>query len=293
MISSMTGFSSHEVISGGYRAVVEMRTLNNRFLDIYVKIPRKYAEMENDIKSHVKEEISRGKVDIIVNIEGVKESVEDVRANIGLIKKYIDAFQTIEKQLKIEIPLNPENILNIDDAFEQTISKEQYEKIKIVVLKAVRGAIKKLKQHKTAEGKNLLEDFKKRITLLAGSVKTIKTIFGERHDEDLQALKDRIHKILDDIEKIDSQRLEFEAALLAEKFDISEECVRLDSHIKIFKSTLSQKGTVGRRLDFILQEMNREANTISSKSNNFDISKEVVRIKEEIDRLKEQIRNVE
>ena len=293
MLTSMTGFSRYERKAKGFTVLVEMKSLNNRYLDIIVKLPRRYGAIEEAVRDTVRTGISRGKVDVFISIDGLSDTVDDITINLPLAKKYIDGFKTLEKTFSIPVSLGPESLLTIDNIFELKVSETQIQFLHDLILKTVRGALKGLQKHRREEGKNLLKDFYIRLTSISGSLRSIQKIFGSRFKDDHENLRKRIVATLENIEKIDPRRLEAEAALMAEKFDISEECVRLDSHLKMFKSSLSENDAVGRRLDFILQEINREANTMGAKSNNVAISQEVVRIKEEIERLKEQVRNIE
>jgi len=289
----MTGFSRYELTEKGCHIVVEVRSLNNRFLDIFVRLPHKFSELENKLKNIVRNELYRGKIDVIITVIGLDEPIEKVSVNLPLAKQYFEAFQMLEKAFNVPVSIKPEDLLKIENLFEYAISEERFAWVEILVQKTLKGAMRELKKHKSEEGRNITVDFRQRLNIISNSLKNIRKTFGTRHKEDFKQLKTRISKVLKDVEKIDSQRLEIEAAIMAEKFDISEEIVRIDSHLKMFRNSLSSNSSVGRRLEFILQEINREANTISAKSNNVLISQEVVRIKEEIDRLKEQVRNIE
>jgi len=293
MLVSMTGFGRCESTLDGLRVVVEMRSLNNRYLDIFIKMPRKFNTFEDELKHMVRSELSRGKIDVSVNIEGLTDTIEEVSINLPLAKQYFDSIKVLSGQFDQPIELKAENLLTFEGIFERTMSEKQAMTIKKLVSKTLLGALKELKKHKREEGRNLTADCRKRLDRIAAAVKNIRKLVKERHAGDYEHLKKRIVKTLEEVEKVDPRRLEMEAAIMAERFDVSEECVRLESHIKLFKASLQSSGSVGRRLDFILQEINREANTISAKSNNFNISEEVVRIKEEVERLKEQVRNVE
>lgn len=293
MVSSMTGYSRCETNSKDCTVIIEIRSLNNRYLDIYIKLPRRFSEFENEFKNTVRDELSRGKIDVSITLANLEESDQNITFNKSLALKYIEVFKSIEDTFDVPITVKPEDLLKIDDLFEFSTSSEQNERIRIQIQRSLKTALKDLKRHRREEGNNLASDLKKRLNFIENSVKNIKKIFKTRHKEDFQKIKSRIAKIVDAFETIDPQRMEIEAAFIAEKSDISEECVRIDSHLKMFRNSLKHNESTGRRLDFILQEINREANTISAKSSNVDISQAVVRIKEEIDRLKEQVRNIE
>ena len=293
MITSMTGFSRYELTEKGCQVVVEIRSLNNKFLDVSVKLPRRLTEYEDDLKKIVHQEISRGKIDVTVSLGGLDEIVQKVAVNAPLARQYIKAFKQLEYECGTPIAVKPEDLLKIEDLFEYSISNKQLQWVKSVVEKSLKKALKELKKHKQEEGKNLIKEIRSYIRSIAHSLKKIQKIAKSRHTEDYKQLRERIIKLVQDTEMLDQRRLELEIAIMAERFDVTEECVRIESHLKLFIDALASSGTVGRRLDFILQELNREANTISAKSNNVAISQEVVHIKEEIERLKEQVRNIE
>ncbi len=293
MISSMTGYGRAENTVNGCTVVVEAKSLNNRYLEIYIRMPRKFTSFEEELESIAREELSRGKVNFIVSIEGLFRSMEELSINLPLAEQYMNAFKELEEKFNTNSNISPEHLLKVEDVFEWTMSEDNEEKLRKSIVKTFKNAVMMLKRHKREEGKNLIVDFRERLKKLSDALKNIKAAVKDRHIEDYDNLKKRIKKVLRDLERIDPERIEVEAAIMAEKFDVSEECVRLDSHIKMFRETLKSGDVVGRKLDFILQEMNREANTISSKSNNFQIAGEVVIIKEEIERIKEQLRNVE
>jgi len=293
MISSMTGFGRGESSAYGVSVNVEARSLNNRFLEVWVKLPRKFISFEEELVKISKDTFSRGKVDFTIIIDGINESMQELEVNTLAVDQYISAFKKIEKKIGSDFGFKAENLLQYDDIFVWSIPEGSKDKIRKLVVKNFKKAVSELKKHRTEEGKNLAKDFAERLKRISQLIVIIRQLVEERHLEDYEKLKQRLLKVLNDVEKIESERTAIEAAYMAEKFDISEECVRLESHIKLFNNAMKRGGVVGRKLDFILQEMNREANTISSKSNNFTISKEVVEIKEEIDRIKEQVRNVE
>ena len=293
MISSMTGFSRYEKTTRECRVAVEIRSLNNRFLELSVRLPRKFNAFEDELKNIAGKELSRGKIDITVSIDGLGESIQGVTVNLPLARMYFKAFKSLEKACGMPVSVKPEDLLKIEDLFEHSLSDERLVWVKKSVQKTLTGALQGLIKHKREEGRNLAKDLKQRLSVIGISLRAIRKIFNSRYKEDLNELRNRISRVLKDVEKIDPQRLEIEAAIMADKFDISEECVRIDSHLKMFRNSLNSKAAVGRRLDFILQEINREVNTIGSKSNSVRISQEVVRIKEEVERLKEQVRNVE
>ncbi len=293
MISSMTGYGRAEANYEGCSIVVEARSLNNRYLEIFIRQPRKFGSFEEDLEKIAKENLSRGKVNFNISFEGLYSSLEELSINMEVAEQYYKAFMQLGDKFNSEVTITPEHLLKFDDVFEWNFPEDKKEKLKKHVIKAFKECVKNLKKHKTEEGRNLAKDFKTRLKNIEAALKIIKKNVQNRHVEDYENLKKRILKLLNDIDRIDPDRMAMEAAFMAEKFDINEECVRLESHIKMFRDVLREGGIIGRKLDFLLQEMNREANTISSKSNSFDIAKEVVIIKEEVERIKEQIRNLE
>ncbi|MFC1477113.1 YicC/YloC family endoribonuclease [candidate division KSB1 bacterium] len=293
MLVSMTGFGRRELVENWCKVVVEARSVNNRYLDVFVRMPRKFNSIEDEIKDVVRAQFARGKIDIVVVIEGIKNVIEGITINTALARQYFNALETLKEEFNQPIELKPENFLLFEGIFERSLSEEQSRFLKKLVMKTLKVTLADLKKHRREEGKNLTIDCRMRLDRIAESVKMVRKRVKERRNKDFETLRNRILKVVQDIDKIDPRRVEMEVAIMAERFDVAEECVRLESHLKLFRNALKETGQVGRRLDFILQEINREANTISAKSNNFDIAEEVVRIKEEVEKLKEQIRNVE
>ena len=190
MISSMTGFSRYELIEKGFHVVVEVRSLNNRFLDIFVRIPHRFSELENKLKNIIQNQICRGKIDVTIIINSLDEPIERVSVNLPLARQYFEAFRTLEERLGVPISIKPE---------------EQFIFVDKLIQKTLKGALRELKKHRSEEGRNLAVDFRQRLNAVSNLLKIIRKIFKIRHKDDFNQLKNRISKVLEDVERIDPQ----------------------------------------------------------------------------------------
>lgn len=289
-MKSMTGFGRGETETNLGKIVVEARAENQRFLDINFQLPEAIFAVEPALSQIAKKVILRGKVRITVAAEGLKNKSSAI--NIELAKESRKALDKLKKELGIKEKTKLEHILMIKEFFsseEKTkLGKEHYPKIE----EAVKEAIKNLDEMRGSEGKKLEEDLKLRIQKAENLIERIES---KREDfiRDFSAkLRERMKEILEDIQ-IDETRLYQEAAFLAERSDITEEIVRLKAHITKFKDTISKDGSIGRELDFLLQEMNRESGTISAKSKDAEVSHFILELRSEMERMREQAQNIE
>ena len=284
MIISMTGFGKSETKFQRKKLNVEIRSLNSKNIDLNFRIPNKYREIESKIRTKINGELSRGKIDLLINID-LQDEDKVSSLNIIVIKKYINELKKISDSseselLKIAIRL-PESI-KID---KEDISKEE----KKILFKIIDRAIIKLNQYRISEGKSIEKDFKSRVKNIHKLVKSVDKLAPER--------KERIRKKIEEISKqnlkeIDNRRMEQEIFYFIEKLDINEEIVRLKSNLKYFEKIMSGKSPNGKKLTFISQEIGREINTLGSKANDEKIQKIVVEMKDELEKIKEQLLNV-
>lgn len=293
MITSMTGFGTGEATKDGVSVSVEVRSLNSRFLEIFSNLPKKFYFKEFEMRELVKGKMSRGKINIAVTIEygdGVANAA--VKANLKLAEAYYTQLQEIRKHLKLKDAVTLENVLAYSDIFKNTESDNTAEKEWSLIQKALTIALEKLNTMRLQEGRELSRDLNNRMNNIAKNVDKIEQMAQERIPQERQKLREKIGKLFEN-EDIDPQRLEIEIVMLADKLDISEECVRMRSHIKFFLEALKDKEQAGRKINFLLQEMNREVNTMGSKANDATISQIVVGVKEDLERIREQVQNVE
>ncbi len=291
MIISMTGYGSAEFEREGISYSAEVRSFNSKFLEISIKLPRVHSQRENEMRDLVRKYINRGKIIISANLERTSGANLPVDIDEETIKYLHQLFKKIKKVTKSKEKIKLDHFLRFSEIFQhkdEEISEIEFQNL----YECVDIAIQKMMEMKSQEGKELEKDLLNRIELIEKNVLQIEGIWSNRAELELQRLKEKAQKLLEDKE-VNQERLELELALLLDKMDITEECVRLKSHIKFFKESMNKNEPSGRRLSFLAQELLREANTISSKSNSAEISQLVVLIKEEIEKIKEQIQNIE
>lgn len=291
MISSMTGFGKGSVQVGEFTIEAEVKSFNNRFLDLSVKLPKNFSSKEFDIREKVKKRVKRGKVYLsvfIVRDGGVSKTPPLDKEGLAEVVKLVEE---IKKSANITKELELSELLNFQQTiFADTLLDEEDDYVHLE--KAVLDAIDELENMRNQEGTELAIDLKTRTLNIEETVKKVEAVAPESIVDYFEKLKERARKLVNDI--VDNpDRLNAELALLSERYDVTEECVRLKSHIKMFLDTLENSDEVGRKLNFITQEMNREANTINSKSVSTEVSQHGIFIKEELEKIREQIQNIE
>lgn len=293
MIKSMTGFGRGEFSNEFYNFKVEIKAVNHRYNDIIVKMPRHIGYLEENIKKIIKKEIGRGKIDVYINLDYINESAIEIKVDIPLAKSYKSALEGLSAELNLEENVRLFNILGLSEVIK-TERKELDEDTAWTCLKeALNLALRDIMGMKMVEGEELKDDMISKLN----RIETIVLEIEERSPlvvlEYKDKLKERISELLDKDINIDEDRITSEVVIFADKSNINEEIVRLKSHVKQFLSILDEKDSVGRKLDFLIQEMNREINTIGSKANDMLISQNVVEIKSELEKIREQVQNVE
>jgi uncharacterized protein (TIGR00255 family) len=294
MITSMTGFGTGEATGENMSVSVEIRSLNSRFLEIFSNLPKKFYFKDFEMRELVKSKMSRGKINIAVSIEyGANAENTAVKANLQLAEAYYTQLQEIRKHLKIKDAVRLEDVLQCSDIFKNTESDDDSaEKEWNLVAKAMTIALEKMNNMRLQEGRELSRDLQNRMLNIEKNISKIEQIAQDRIPMERQKLREKVAKLFEN-DEVDPQRLEMEIVMLADKLDISEECVRMRSHIKFFLETLKDKEQAGRKINFLLQEMNREINTMGSKANDATLAHIVVGAKEDLERIREQVQNVE
>lgn len=292
MVRSMTGFGRAQASVEGYNITVEIRSVNHRYFELYTKIPRTYSFLEEKVKALLQTEISRGKVECSVQIEATADESVIVTVNEPLAKGYVDAVKQISDSFGIANDLTAMSVVRFSDVL--SISKAPvdedllWSKVSPVVSDALKGFV----DMRLAEGVKLSQDVLSRADIILNNVAYIE----ERSPETVKAysekLLERMKTVLGDTQ-IDEARILTEAAIYADKVAVAEETVRLRSHIEQLHTMLESTEAVGRKLDFLVQEINREANTIGSKAQDVDIARRVIDIKAEVEKIREQIQNIE
>lgn len=292
MIKSMTGFGRFEVSEAERKITVEMKSVNHRYLDVNIKMPKKLNFFEAAIRAELKNYIQRGKVDIFIAYEDYTENNVCVKYNKELAAEYMGYLKQMAEDFALDNDIRVSTLSRFPEVMameEQTADEEELWK---VLSKAVKGAAESFVDTRIKEGENLKEDLIAKLEGMLIHVDYITERSPRLAAEYKDKLKDRIRELLED-SQIDENRLLMEVAIFADKSCVDEELVRLKSHIETTQNTLIEGGGIGRKLDFIAQEMNREANTILSKANDLEISNRAIELKTEIEKIREQIQNIE
>jgi uncharacterized protein (TIGR00255 family) len=292
MIQSMTGFGRATATGAGYQALAELSSLNNRFLEVGLKLPRPLMAYQHPIRERLKQAISRGKLNLYMSVTRTAEAALTVEVDEGLARAYRDAARRLAGQLGVEDNLGTRDLLSLDGVLGSSESSGENEELYAVAAQAIDQALAAFHETRRREGATLYQDFLQRLERIEGSFARITETWEANRPEIRRQLQERLNRLLEGSE-LRPERFEMEVALLLDKQDISEEIVRFRSHAELFRQTLASGQPAGSKLGFVLQELVREANTISSKSPDTAITHLVVEIKEEVERIREQVQNVE
>lgn len=292
MLVSMTGYGTATVVNGQGSVTAELRSVNSRFYEFSARLPKHLQTRELELKEAVRARIRRGKVNLTISVDKNAEGEVPLKVDAEAARAYVALLRELQQATGIQEEIRLETVMKFSDVFraEETtdLSDEEWE----LVLQAVDQAAANLHAMRSQEGAELTQDLRQRIVVMNAAMDEIEKVKAGRSELEYQRLKERLANLITD-EKVDPDRLDMEIALLADKMDITEELVRFRSHTKFFLEALEAEDSEGRKLSFLLQEMNREANTISSKSYDAGISHVVVSVKEELERIREQIQNIE
>lgn len=292
MIKSMTGFGRCEVVGKDRKLTVEMKSVNHRYLDMSIKMPKKLNFFETAIRAELKNHINRGKVDVFITYEDYSEDSGTLKYNRALAKEYLTYLRRMAEEFELDDDIRVSTLSRYPDVFvmeEQNIDEEELWKD---LKEALRGAAENFVKTRVAEGENLLADLSDKLDVMLSHVEFIAERSPKLIQEYKEKLREKVRELLEDVH-IDENRLYMEVTVFADKVCVDEELVRLKSHVESTKKTLFAEGSVGRKLDFIVQEMNREANTILSKANDLEITDRAIELKNEIEKVREQIQNIE
>ncbi|HIJ81173.1 MAG TPA: YicC family protein [Desulfuromonadales bacterium] len=292
MIKSMTGYGKGELESSLGTLTVEIRSVNHRYGEVSIRMPRPFYPFENDIKRHISSVLKRGKIDVSVQWDETSDGEALPQINMELARQYHSIFKLLSDELHLanEIPLTL--LLSQKGVIGEAATRQDDTGLQQHVLTAVGSAVTAIDAMRRREGESLADDLAARLKQVAEWIGEIRGRVPHTVDEYRQKLKARLAQLLENTE-FDEWRLTQEIALMADRSDITEELVRLSSHFTQFEETLLLPEAVGRKLDFLMQEMNREVNTIGSKSNDVTITTLVVRVKAEMEKMREQVQNIE
>ena len=292
MIKSMTGFGRCEISEGDRKFTVEMKGVNHRYLDMSIRMPKKLNFFETAIRTEIKKRIQRGKVDIFISYEDLSDGQVSLKYNESLAAEYLEYFKQMEEKFGIENDVRVSALSRYPEIFTMEEGSEDTDELWKGLKKALDGAVDGFVTTRTAEGEHLREDILAKLDGILEMVAFIEERSPIIMKDYRERLENKVKELLED-KQIDDARIATEVTIFADKICVDEETVRLRSHIKATKDALEAGGSIGRKLDFIAQEMNREANTILSKANDLEISDTGINLKTDIEKVREQIQNIE
>ena len=288
----MTGYGRNEAVINGKKITCEIKSVNHRYSDYTVKVPRYYGFMEDRVRTYVSGFISRGKVDVYVAVESYDETDREIKLNTGLAKSYIDALCTLRDTFGLKDDITVSHVARYSDIFITERAEEDEEELWSAVLSVMQPMMEQFLSMREREGARIEKDLCQRVEYM----KTLCEKIDKRSPETVKEYSDRLYakikEVLED-RAVDEARVLTEVAIFADKVAVNEEIVRLESHFKEFYNIISKNEPAGRKLDFLIQEINREVNTTGSKCNDIEIARLVVELKGEIEKLREQIQNIE
>ena len=291
-MNSMTGYGRSRQVLDGREITVEIRSVNHRYLEYSARIPRMYGYLEEKLKTFLQSSMSRGKVEVTVTIQNLTGGDTVVQINQALAKGYLDAMRSQAESLGLKDDLTLSTLTRFNDVFTLQKLEEDQQVIWNSVQQVARQALDQFLEMRRREGERLKLDLLQKLGLLNGHVAAVE----EQSPKTVAAYRERLLQKMEELladRCIDQQRILLEAGLYAEKIAVDEETVRLKSHLEQFAQMMEQSGPVGRKLDFLVQEINRETNTIGSKAQDLAVTRRVVEMKSEIEKIREQIQNIE
>ena len=292
MIKSMTGFGRCEVLKDSRKFTVELKSVNHRYLDVNIRMPKKLNFFETSIRTLLKSYADRGKVDIFITYEDLSQSQVSVKYNAALAAEYLKYLNQMAEEFSLDNDVRVSTLSRYPEVFTMEECSEDEDELWNGLKEALEGAFSQFVEMGTKEGERLKEDILLKLDLLSEQIRFIEERSPQIIAEYRTKLEEKMRELLEDTQ-IDDNRIAAEVILFADKICTDEEVVRLKSHIQHMKETLEESNGIGRKLDFIAQEMNREANTILSKANDLDISNRAISLKTEIEKIREQIQNIE
>lgn len=292
MLKSMTGFGRAEGATTLGKVVVESRSVNHRYCDINIKLPKRLSLFENRIKEIVRSQVSRGRIDVSLRLDGFGEEKAQLSVDLDLAEQYYRILHDLKERLQLKDEVTLALLAGAKDLITAKEESGDIEPYWEEVLPILKQSFKNMDDMKRLEGESLTKDLQQRLEHIAQQLQIIKQQFPSRLKTTFTRLHDRLRSLLEGMET-DPLRFQQEVAFLAERMDITEEIVRGESHLAQFGTLLGGNEPVGRKMDFLLQEINREINTVSAKANDAEISQNVVEIKSELEKIREQVQNIE
>ena len=292
MIKSMTGFGRAVAETDGYVITVEIKSVNHRYFEFSSRIPRQYGFLDDKLKSYINSRVSRGKVECYVSIDALNTEAAQVVVNNTLASAYVSALKELSKNYDLKEDFGASTVARFQDVLVVKKADEDEEKIWSYVKSVTDTALDKFIAMRTVEGEKMKNDISSRADYILSCVEYIEKRSPETVKEYNDKIVERVHDLIGDV-SLDEGRVIQEVAIYADKVAVAEETVRLRSHLDQLKAFINADEPVGRKMDFLVQEINRETNTIGSKANDVDIARKVVDIKAEVEKIREQIQNIE
>ncbi len=292
MIKSMTGFGREQGIVDGYEILVEIRSVNHRYFEFNSRLPRNFGYLDEKLKSLSGERISRGKVEVFVTISKNEGTEAEIEVNLDLARGYVNALRNANEALELNDDLSLTSLMRFPDVFKIQLVQDDEEIIWNAVKQICSTALDKFIDMRETEGQKMYDDISSRLEFIENKTNEIKSIMPQINENYKNRLYSKIKETLAD-KDVDEQRILTEVAIFSDKTAVDEETVRLHSHISQFRELINSDEPVGRKLDFLVQELNREVNTIGSKAQDLSVTKTVVDLKSEIEKIREQIQNIE
>ena len=292
-MQSMTGFGRMELAEEGRRMTVEIKSVNNRFLDLNVRGPRSLSLLEEGVRDEVKTFLSRGRVEVFIGYENTREDAKEVRVDAALAAAYMEGFRILQEATGLTDTVSLSQLARMGDVLLVSERAEDMDALEGLLRRTVRGALEALTLFRAQEGEKLREDICGRLAALRAGMETIAQAMPQLLADYQARLTARVAELLGDSGAVDPTRIATEVAIMADRVAIDEELTRLDSHLRQMEATMALEEPVGRKLDFIVQELNREVNTICSKSADVRVTAVGLDMKNEIEKIREQVQNIE
>ena len=291
-MKSMTGYGKASESDHQFELNVELRSVNNRYLETTIRLPKEFSAFENKIRATIKSQLSRGKINVFISLSKAEQDGNAPALHPELAARLYEELIHLKETLPLKGDISIRDLLSYHAIANTDGFALEEEKFEALLQPALQNALQQLNTMRGEEGNHLLADIQNRVETIQNLTKTVQ----ERAKSNVRVVFDKMVQNVEDLigsKKIDQTRLEQEIALIADKVDITEECVRMESHLKLFRETIAKTGEAGKKLTFILQEMLREANTMNSKNADIEIQHQVIKIKEEIEKIREQVQNIE
>ncbi len=291
-MQSMTGYGKGQITSGKFEVTVEIKSVNNRYLDILFRSPSMLTSFEPEMRNNIKKNVYRGKISVFIEVKESAKNENGSTINEEKLYHYYNTLKEIKNKLNLSEEIDLNHLLSFQELFETDISGVDENKFKIHLRTTLEKALQSFNAMRLKEGKHLINDMTGRLDKINTIIENVQKKAKNNVRAEFGKLKIRINELLEN-QQVDPDRLEQEIALISDKVDITEEITRMESHIVQFRQTLKRDKELGKKLTFILQEMHREANTMNSKTTDLEISHLVIQVKEEIEKIREQTQNIE